>query len=236
MKYYLHDTNSFNDEKITELYIKYGYEGLGLFYTALERLAQQEQPIKTEVLKKQLKVGKRLEKQWKFMESLGLISSTNGESFNEKLLNNSEKYLVKKEKNRKRVAKFRENMKNVMCTEKPCNAYVTPSNITKDKISKDNIITTLQSTDCGDEINKILNLFYEINPMFNFGNKTQRKAVEEMLKKFGYENLSLMIEKAILLNSEKYAPTTTTPLEFKNNFAKIQAFFDKEKGSEIPII
>jgi hypothetical protein len=42
MKYYLHDSNSFNDEKITELFIKFGYEGLGLFYTCLEKFAQQE--------------------------------------------------------------------------------------------------------------------------------------------------------------------------------------------------
>ena len=61
MKYYLHDANSFNDEKITELYINFGYEGLGLFYTLLEKIALQEKPIKTAVLKKQLNVGKRLE-------------------------------------------------------------------------------------------------------------------------------------------------------------------------------
>lgn len=148
MKFYLHDTNSFNDEKITELYLEYGYEGLGLFYTVLEKLAYQEQPVKTEVLKAQLKVGKKLEKVWKFMESLGILSSNNGETFNEKLLNNSEKYLQKKEKNKKRVANFREKQKNVMRTKQPCNAYVTPSKISKDKISKDNINKVLQSSDC----------------------------------------------------------------------------------------
>ena len=82
MKYYLHDSNSFNDEKVTELYIKFGYEGLGLFYTLLEKLASQEKPVKTSILKHQLKVGKRLNKCWKFMESLELISSNNGDTFN----------------------------------------------------------------------------------------------------------------------------------------------------------
>ena len=61
MKYFLHDSNAFNDEKITELYINFGYEGLGLFYTILEKLAGQEKPVKTLVLKKQLNVGKKLE-------------------------------------------------------------------------------------------------------------------------------------------------------------------------------
>ena len=96
MKYYLHDSNSFNDEKITELYIKYGYEGLGLFYTLLEKIASQEKPIKTSILKSQLRVGKRLEKCWQFMEDIELIQSNNGETFNEQLMNYSEKYKIKK--------------------------------------------------------------------------------------------------------------------------------------------
>ena len=60
MKYFLHDTNSFDDEKITKLYINFGYEGLGLFYTLLEKIGKQEKPVDTTVLKTQLKVGKRL--------------------------------------------------------------------------------------------------------------------------------------------------------------------------------
>jgi len=99
MKYFLHDSNSFNDEKVTMLYMKYGYEGLGLFYTILERLANQEKPVNTEVLKRQLNVGKKLNKCWKFMESLCIISSNNGETFNKQLLNFSEKYQIKKQKN-----------------------------------------------------------------------------------------------------------------------------------------
>lgn len=109
MKYFLHDSNSFNDEKITELYLEFGYEGLGLFYTILEKLALQEKPIKTLVLKHQLNVGKKLEKCWSFMEEIDLISSNNGETFNKQLLNFSEKYQVKKEKNAKRIAEWREN-------------------------------------------------------------------------------------------------------------------------------
>jgi hypothetical protein len=109
MKYYLHDSNSFNDEKITELYLEFGYEGLGLFYTILEKLAFQEKPIKTIVLKHQLNVGKKLEKCWAFMEEIDLISTNNGETFNKQLLNFSEKYQIKKEKNSKRIAEWREN-------------------------------------------------------------------------------------------------------------------------------
>jgi hypothetical protein len=109
MKYYLHDSNSFSDEKVTELYMAFGYEGLGLFYTALEKFAQQEKPIKTAVLKRQLNIGKKLEKCWSFMESIGLISSNNGESFNKQLLKFSENYKIKKEKSAERLKQWREN-------------------------------------------------------------------------------------------------------------------------------
>lgn len=125
MKYYLHDSSSFNDEKITELYLEFGYEGLGLFYTILEKLALQEKPIKTIVLKHQLNVGKKLEKCWRFMEEIDLISSNNGETFNKQLLNFSQKYQVSKEKNAKRISEWRENQavkENVTRLENVSNA------------------------------------------------------------------------------------------------------------------
>lgn len=104
--------------------MQFGYEGLGLFYTLLEKFAQQEKPIKTEVLKVQLRIGKKLEKVWKFMEEIGLISSNNGETFNKQLLNFSETYQIKKEKNRERILKWRENQsdtKNVTRYKSVCN-------------------------------------------------------------------------------------------------------------------
>ena len=139
MKYYLHDSNSFNDEKITELFISFGYEGLGLFYTILEKLAQQEKPIKTNVLKTQLKVGKKLQKCWEFMESIELISSNNGETFNNNLLNFSGKYSIKKEKTRERVSQWRKNQelkKNVTCYESVCNT----DKVNKSKVKESKLI------------------------------------------------------------------------------------------------
>ena len=140
MKYYLHDSNSFNDEKISELFINFGYEGLGLFYTLLEKLAAQEKPIKTNVLKSQLRVGKKLEKCWLFMEEIELISSNNGETFNKQLLNFSGKYAIKKEKNAKRISEWREKQtvtENVTCYEQVCNNdKVKESKVNKSKVKE----------------------------------------------------------------------------------------------------
>lgn len=108
MKYFLHDTNALDDEKVTELFMEFGYEGVGLFYCILEKIAKQEKPVKTLVLKRQLKVGKKLERCWSYMEEIGLICSSNGDTFNKQLLNFSEKYKIKKESNAKRVSEWRE--------------------------------------------------------------------------------------------------------------------------------
>ena len=144
MKYFLHDTNAFQDEKITELYINFGYEGLGLFYTALEKIALQEKPVKTEVLKSQLKIGKRLEKCWKFMEEIDLISSNNGETFNKQLLKFSETYQIKKEKNAKRISEWRKNQEdteNVTRYEHVCNTpKVNRSKVKERKVNNTNAI------------------------------------------------------------------------------------------------
>lgn len=148
MKYFLHDTNAFQDEKITELFMAHGYEGLGLFFSILEKLAQQEKPVKTAVLKQQLSVGKKLEKCWLFLESLQLISSNNGETFNDNLLKFSEKYQVSKEKNRERVAQWREKQaltESVMHYESVRNAPKVKES--KEKESKENIIAIEGGTD-----------------------------------------------------------------------------------------
>ena len=113
MKYYLHDSNSFNDEKIYRLFMEFGYEGLGLFYTFLEKIAIHEKPMDENVMKSQLKIRKKLEKIWDFMKEIGLISIQNGDVFNENLLNFSENYQIKKEKTRKRVSEWRDNQKDV---------------------------------------------------------------------------------------------------------------------------
>ena len=139
MKYFLHDTSAFEDEKVSELYLKFGYEGVGLFYCALEKIAKQEKPIKTSVLKHQLNVGKKLNKCWEFMESLGILSSNNGETFNKQLLNFSEKYKIKKEKNAERILQWRKNQtdtENVTHYEHFCNTpKVKESKVNKSKVN-----------------------------------------------------------------------------------------------------
>jgi len=166
MKYYLHDSNSFNDEKITELYLEYGYEGLGLFYTILEKLALQEKPIKTKVLKHQLNVGKKLDKCWTFIEEIDLISSNNGETFNKQLLNFSKKYQISKEKNAKRISEWRDNQavtENVTRSESVRNTDKVKLSKEKESKVKLSDILTPHIFLLGDEYDNFLSYWTEQN-------------------------------------------------------------------------
>ncbi len=135
MKYYLHDSTAFSDEKVTLLYLKFGFEAVGLFYVILEKLALQEQPINETVLKSQLNIKKRLEKQLSFMYEIGILSINNGDVFNENILKFSEKYQIKKEKTKERVSQWRKNQED----KKNVTRYKHVRNNDKDNISKDNI-------------------------------------------------------------------------------------------------
>lgn len=143
MKYFLHDTSAFQDEKISQLFIKFGYEGIGLFFTLLEKIALQEKPVNSLVLKKQLFIGKKLEKCWNFMEEIDLISTKNGETFNENLLKFSEKYKIKKEKTREKVSQWRDKQKdkkNVTGYVPDCNPpKVKESKVKESKVKENNI-------------------------------------------------------------------------------------------------
>lgn len=183
MKYFLHDTNSFDDEKITELYLKFGYEGLGLFYTALEKIGKQEKPVKTTVLKAQLKIGKKLNKCWSFMEEIGLLSSNNGDTFNKQLLNFSEKYQIKKEKNKLKVAEWRKNQEdkeNVTGYVPTCNPpKVKESKVKESKVSKE------EASKSPDFIDELLNCFVQEHGSYEIMSKgKERTAMSTILKKY----------------------------------------------------
>lgn len=233
MKYYLHDSNSFSDEKITELFIKFGYEGLGLFYTILEKFALQEKPIKTIVLKSQLKVGKKLEKCWNFMESIDLISSNNGETFNKQLLKFSEKYQVKKEKNAKRISEWRENQsikENVTHYESVRNTpKVNKSKVNKSKV-KESIDTQTQNLDLPTILHPLQEYIQkELPTVSKLKTQLTEKNCIDLLNKYPRE-----IIKSKLLNMENHSKLLT---KYKSVYLTLndwcaKSMKDEPKGKE----
>ena len=200
MKYYLHDSNSFNDEKIYRLFMEYGYEGLGLFYTFLEKIAIHEKPMDEKVMKSQLKIRKKLEKVWDFMKEIDLISSQNGEVFNINLLNFAENYQIKKEKTRKRVSDWRETQKD----KENVTSYERVSNTPKVKLSK---VNKEIDKELSDKYEKFILFFNEKTGKRFKGDIVSRKQFNARLKDgFNGDDFRIAIENMML---DKYLKENT---------------------------
>ena len=177
MKYFLHDTNAFADEKVTLLYMEFGYEGVGLFFTILERLARQEKPVAEEVLKTQLYIGKRLQKQLNFMYKIDILSLRNGDVFSETLLNFSEKYQIKKEKTRKKVAEWRAKQDTVTSYTSVTEGLRNHLKVKKSKVKEENI----------KEVTEKFESFWSLYPKRK-GKKVGKQVALNMFNKLNLQN------------------------------------------------
>ncbi len=88
------------------------------------------------------------------------------------------------------------------------------------------------------EIDKLIDLFKEVNPAHYrlFGNKTQRKALEDLVKKWGREKVEQTIKLLPQTNQMKYAPTITTPIQLADKLGSLIVFYKKSKIKNKPSI
>lgn len=81
------------------------------------------------------------------------------------------------------------------------------------------------------EISQIIELFKEINPALNYGNKTQRKACEDMIKKFGFSQVMRMTKQVIGIQGMQYAPRATTPYLMYQKLGDFMIYFKEKRGN-----
>lgn len=105
----------------------------------------------------------------------------------------------------------------------------TNKNVKKEKNVKNGI--PLQSSIA--DIQAIMDIFYRINPTLNFGNKTQRKAVDEMIQKFTFEKTRGLAEYAVSVQGQPFSPTITTPYQLKERASALLAFNKKNQSNKI---
>jgi hypothetical protein len=83
------------------------------------------------------------------------------------------------------------------------------------------------------DINQILEMFQmNLNEATNYGNKQQRKAVQELITLLGKEKLIRTIEYVISVKNEEFAPTITTPYQLQAKLGQITAYFKKHTASK----
>lgn len=118
----------------------------------------------------------------------------------------------------------------------PSGNQVTPQvKISKVKLSKDNIIKDNLETKVADPINSLLKEFEPVNPIINYGNKTHRRALEELVKKYGEEKVRASIKYTVSISGQKYAPTITNPYQLKEKLGEL-IIYQKKESNNNPII
>lgn len=82
-------------------------------------------------------------------------------------------------------------------------------------------------------LNEIIEKFKIVNPSFEriYGNKTQRSALERLVKKYGVAKIEGAIKAASLVAGKKYAPSITTPLELEDKLGKLVQYYKREKST-----
>lgn len=144
MNFFLHDTSAMENE-VAELFLKYKYEGTGLYWALKEKLAKQENPVKTSILKYQLGVTRKMSQIWAYMLEIGLIYEENGKTFCKILEDSIKTYKKDKKKNADKVRQWREKQrvdKNVtgnVTGLKPTNNKVNINKGVKRKTAKESI-------------------------------------------------------------------------------------------------
>jgi len=69
-----------------------------------------------------------------------------------------------------------------------------------------------------------LKVLYEINPLLNFANLTERKAAQNLIDQVGLDRALSAAAAAKAAHGQPYAPSITTAVDLKNKYSKLEAF------------
>jgi len=263
MKWFKHDTDARNDIRIKLLKKECGIEGYGVYLSILEIIAQSikkdnvakwgylDALYTTEVLAEEIGCEKQklliiLDICWKNK----LFSRKNKKLFCKKILNRLDEYAVKIRnsdiKGREKIGTVSRHTPDTLPTVSvKYRPRIEENRIDKKyKMYKKKQATNkslLETFSTGTIIKKntdyFINLFEPINPFYELlhKNKTERKAVESMIKKYGTGLLEEVILSLKDILSRPYAPKITSPYELQVKFGQLQQFVQQERSKPLKV-
>ncbi len=121
--------------------------------------------------------------------------------------------------------------KKVIDVTKKGNKTLPKKGTTKDIYTKDNITKDIAETSSA-LIVEIIHLFEGINPACKrlYGNKTQRKASQDLIDTYGFEEISRVITWLPKTNKMTWFPTINTPLQLWDRYQDLKDKVAKEKS------
>jgi len=89
-----------------------------------------------------------------------------------------------------------------------------------------------------DNINSLIELFKPINPTYQrlFANKSQRQAIERLVKQFGQEKVENMIKYLPTVFGKPYAPRISTPYQLEQKLADLISYRQQERSKGPKIV
>lgn len=110
---------------------------------------------------------------------------------------------------------------------------IEENRIDKKRIDKNiNTLVTNVTSEQSSQIQEIMNLFYEINPSLQFGNKTIRKGAEQLIKKYGFEGAFQMAKQVISVQGKPFAPVAVNPNQMWLKLAQFKIYFSASKETK----
>lgn len=130
----------------------------------------------------------------------------------------------------KPLAKLLTLAKQQTSVSQTANKSLAKQRHTKESITKETITKEILRSDEVAGVEEVMAIFYKINPTLNWGNKTNRKAAGELIKRFGIEETKRMAEAVCSVQGKKYAPRATNPYQMKEKLADFKFYFDSQKN------
>ena len=231
MKWFQHQSNSHRDFNVEPLVDKYGMEGYGLFWLCGEIIAEkgisykitEDKGWKRYLMSRSKFPEGKLNEILNEMAELNLIDKKEldkGCLSMPKMENYSDDYT-------KKIRRVSEQSTDSVPT------VSGPDKIREDKIRLDKI------REDNKYITEIFTIFRDtVNPTINYGHKTNRKAVTELLKLFSgdFNKLKKLVQYAINVQGKKYAPVITTPYQLKEKLGQLKIYAESQKNSEVKIL
>jgi len=104
------------------------------------------------------------------------------------------------------------------------------------RVHIDDTESIAKETFAKNQINEFITFFEEVNPSYEtlFRNKTERKASEEMIQKFGIEKLKPIVEIVLpKMLADKYSKgKSTKPTEMQRNLGLIKAWVEQNQNKK----
>lgn len=86
----------------------------------------------------------------------------------------------------------------------------------------------LPETTDSQQITEVLDVFRKLNPALNFGNKTFRSAIVDLIDKIGFEQTLKAAQYAVSIQGTPYAPVIANPYQLSYKFGELVGFRAKQ--------